>query len=116
MPDLLELGKEARRLLGVTLKAFAARDAHSASAIWQGKQILNHRYEYVRDELIECLTQVQAMPLLRNDEQSPRCIAYLLSLAHRLARVAEHCDAICERTVFIAGIKSREEQLETIPG
>lgn len=116
MPDLLELGKEARRLLGVTLKAFAARDSHSASAIRQGEQILNHRYEYVRDELIEFLTQMQTMPLLRCDEQSPRRIAYLLSLAHRLARVADHCDAICERTVFIVEGKSREEQLETIPG
>lgn len=116
MPDLLALGEEARRLLGVAFKAFAARDAHAASAIRHGEQLLNHRYEYVRDELIEFLTQMQAVPLSRSDEQSPRRIAYMLSLANRLARVADHCNAICERTVFIAEGKSRVERLETIAG
>ena len=114
MPDLLGLGEEARRLLGVAFKAFAACDARAASAIRHGEQLLTHRYEYVRDELIEFLTQMQTLPLLRCDEQSPRRVAYMLSLANRLARVADHCDAICERTVFIARGTSREGQRETV--
>ena len=101
MADLLELGKEARRVLEATLKAFAARDARSAILIWQGNKIIHQRYEHVRDELIELLTKMHTIPELRSDERSPRRIAYLLLLAQRLARVADHCNSICERTVFI---------------
>ena len=102
MADLLELGKEARRVLGATLKAFAARDARSATLIWQGNKIIQQRYEHVRDELIELLTKMHTIPELHSDERSPRRIAYLLLLAQRLARVADYCNSICERTIFIA--------------
>jgi len=108
MADLLELGKEARRVLGATLKAFAARDARSASLIWQGDNFILQRYESVRDELIELLTKMHTIPEQRNDERSPKRITYLLWLAHRLARVADHGNAICERTVFIAEGKTIE--------
>jgi phosphate uptake regulator len=108
MADLLELGKEARRVLGATLKVFAARDARSATLIWQGSTIINQRYEHVRDELIALLIKMHMMPELRKDEGSPRRIAYLLLLAQRLARVADHCNSICERTVFIAEGITRE--------
>jgi len=102
MADLLELGKEARRILGATLKAFAARDARSARLIWQGNEIIYQRYEQVQDELIDLLTKMHTIPELRKDEGSPRRIAHLLLLAQRLARVADYCTSICERTVFIA--------------
>ena len=108
MADLLELGKEARRVLGATLKAFAARDARSASIICQEGKIINQRHENVRDELIELLTKMHTIPELRSDERCPRRIAYMLWLAHRLARVAEHCNSICARTVFIAEGKTIE--------
>ena len=107
MADLLELGKEARRVLGATLKAFAACDARAASNIWPGGEIIQ-RYENVRDELIELLTKMHTIPELRSDERCPRRIAYMLWLAHRLARVAEHCNSICARTVFIAEGKTIE--------
>ena len=108
MADLLELGKEARCALGATLKAFAARDARSATLIWQGSTIINQRYEHVRDELIELLTKMHTMPELCKDEESPRHIAYLLLLAQRFARVEDHCNSICERTIFIAEGITRE--------
>lgn len=101
MADLLELGKEARHVLGATLKAFAARDARAATLIWQGNTIIQQRYEQVRDELIALLTKMHTMPELRSDERSPRRIASLLLLAQRLARVADYCNLICERTIFI---------------
>lgn len=102
MADLLELGQEARRVLGATLKAFATHDARSAFIIWHEDKTITQRYEIVRDELIDILTKVQTIPELHNDKQCPRRIANLLWLAHRLARVEDHCNAICERTVFIA--------------
>lgn len=108
MADLLELGKEARRVLEATLKAFAARDARSASLILQGDNFILQRYESVRDELIELLTKMHTIPELRNDERSPKRITYLLWLAHRLARVSDHGNAICGRTVFIAEGKTIE--------
>src|SRR5260370_16391644 len=108
MADLLELGKEARRVLGATLKAFAARDARSASLIWQGDNFVLPRYESVRDGLLGLLTKMHTIPEQRNDEPSPNHITYLLWLAHRLARVADHGNAICERTVFIAEGKTIE--------
>ena len=108
MADLLELGKEARRVLGATLKAFAARDARSATLIWQGNKIIHQRYEQVQNELIEFLTKMHTIPELREDERSPRRIAYLLLLAQRLARVADYCNSICEQTVFITEGIARE--------
>jgi phosphate uptake regulator len=108
MVDLLELGKEARRVLGATLKAFAARDASSATLIRQGNEIINQRYEHLQDELIALLAKMHTMPELRKNEESPRRIAYLLLLAQRLMRVADHCNTICERTVFITDGITRE--------
>ena len=58
-------------------------------------------YLQMSDELIELLTNMQTIPELRSDERSPRRIAYLLLLAQRLARVADYCNLICERTIFI---------------
>jgi len=108
MADLLELGKEARRVLGATLKAFAARDARAAALIWQGNTLISQRYEQVQEALIDLLAKMHTIPELRDDERSPRRIAYLLLLAQRLARVADYCNLICERTVFIAGGITKE--------
>ncbi len=101
MADLLELGQEARRVLGVTLKAFATHDARSAFIIWHDDKTVNQRYEIVRDELIDILTKMHTIPELYNDKQCPRRIANLLWIAHRFARVEDHCNSICERTIFI---------------
>jgi phosphate uptake regulator len=108
MADLHELGKEARRVLGATMKAFAARDASSATLSWQGNMIINQRYEHLQDEMIALLTKMHTLPELRKNEEGPRRIAYLLLLAQRLMRIADHCNTICERTVFIAEGITRE--------
>ncbi len=102
MADLLELGQEARRVLGATLKAFATRDARSAFIVWHDDKTITQRYEIVRDELIDILTKMHTISELYNDKQSPRRIANLLWIAHRFARVEDHCNSICERTIFIA--------------
>lgn len=100
--DLLTLGKEARRILGATLQAFAARDALTSNTIWQANTTIDERYEKTRDELIALLTRVHPTPEMLYDECVPLRITYLLWLADRLERVAGYCAAICERTVFIA--------------
>ena len=99
--DLLTLGKEAKRILGATLKAFATRDALAANAIWQENNTIDELYEKICDELIALLTGVHAIPEIPYDERIPLRLAYLLWLADRLERVAGHCTTICERTVFI---------------
>lgn len=100
--DLLALGKEARRILGATLQAFAARDALLARTIWQENHTIDELYEKIRDELIALLTRVHATPEMPQDERIPLRLAYLLWLADRLEHVAGYCATICERTVFIA--------------
>lgn len=100
--DLLTLGKEARRILGATLQAFAERSALAARIIWQEDNAINEQYEHMREELIALLTGVHTMPAGADDERVPLRLTYLLWLADRLERIAGHCAAICERTVFIA--------------
>ncbi len=97
--DLLTLGKQAKRVLGATLKAFAARDALAASIICQENDAIDEQYEHIRAELIALLTRVHTMA---DDERIPLRLTSLLWLADRLERVGGHCATICERTVFIA--------------
>jgi phosphate uptake regulator len=100
--DLLTLGKEAKRILGATLQAFAERSALSARTIWQEDHTIDEQYEHIRDELIVLLTRIHTMPDMANNERVASRITYLLWLADRLERVAGYCATICERTVFIA--------------
>ena len=100
--DLLSLGKQAKRVLGATLQAFAARDALAASIICQEKEAIYEQYEHLRDELITLLARVHTIPERLYDEHVPLRLTYLLWIADRLERVAGHCATICERTVFIA--------------
>ena len=100
--DLLALGKQAKHVLGATLKAFAARDALAASTTCQENEAIDEQYEHIRDELIALLAKVHTMPERPYDERIPLRLTYLLWLADRLERIAGHCATICERTVFIA--------------
>ena len=97
--DLLALGKQAKRVLGATLQAFAARDALAARTICQENDAIDEQYEHIRDVLIDLLTRVHTMA---DAERIPLRLSYLLWLADRLERVGGHCATICERTVFIA--------------
>jgi len=42
-----------------------------------------------------------AIPALQNDSRILQRATYLLWIAHKLERVADHCTNICERIVFI---------------
>ena len=101
MHSMLELGKEARRVLQGTMDAFARRDAKAARYIWEEDDVVDVRYHLVRHDLMAQLEGARAIPALQNDARILQRATYLLWIAHKLERVGDHCSNICERIVFI---------------
>jgi phosphate transport system protein len=101
MHGMLELGKEARRVLQGTMDAFARRDAAAARYIWQEDDVVDVRYHLVRHDLMTMLEGARAIPALQSDSRVLQRATYLLWIAHKLERVGDHCSNICERIVFI---------------
>ena len=99
--EMLELGREARRVLQGTMQAFANRDANAARYIWEEDDVVDVRYHLVRHDLMAMLEGARAIPALRNDSRILQRATYLFWIAHKLERVADHCTNICERIVFI---------------
>jgi phosphate transport system protein len=98
---MLELGHEARRVLQGTMDAFARRDAKAARYIWEEDDVVDVRYHLVRHDLMTLLEGARAIPALQNDSRILQRATYLLWIAHKLERVADHSGNICERIVFI---------------
>ncbi len=101
MHALLDLGYEARRVLQGTMKAFADRDANAARFLWEEDDVVDVRYHLVRHDLMALLAGARAIPALQNDALILQRATYLLWIAHKLERVADHCTNVCERIVFI---------------
>src|SRR5579863_7310000 len=99
--SLLDLGYEARRVLQGTMKAFAERDANAARYLWEEDDVVDVRYHLVRHDLMALLAGARAIPALQNDALILQRATYLLWIAHKLERVADHCTNVCERIVFI---------------
>ena len=98
---LLDLGQEARRVLQGTMKAFANRDVNAARYLWEEDDVVDVRYHLVRHDLMALLAGARAIPALQNDALILQRATYLLWIAHKLERVADHCTNVCERIVFI---------------
>jgi phosphate transport system protein len=98
---MLELGKEARRVLQGTMDAFARHDAAAARYIWEEDDVVDVRYHLVRHDLMTMLEGGQAIPALQSDSRILQRATYLLWIAHKLERVGDHCSNVCERIVFI---------------
>lgn len=98
---MLELGREARRVLQGTMEAFAKRDAEAARFIWEEDDVVDVRYHLVRHDLMAMLEGARAIPALQNDARILQRTTYLLWIAHKLERIADHCTNVCERIVFI---------------
>ncbi len=98
---MLELGKEARRVLQGTMEAFANSDAKAARYIWEEDDVVDVRYHLVRHDLMAMLEGARAIPALQSDARILQRATYLLWIAHKLERIADHCTNICERIVFI---------------
>jgi phosphate transport system protein len=101
MHGIADLGQEARRVLQGTMEAFKKRDADAACHIWQEDDVVDVRYHLVRHDLMAMLAGAQAIPALQNDPRILQRATYLLWIAHKLERVADHCTNVCERVVFI---------------
>ncbi len=98
---MLELGREARRVLQGTMEAFAKRDAEAARFIWEEDDVVDVRYHLVRHDLMAMLEGARAIPALQVDARILQRATYLLWIAHKLERIADHCTNVCERIVFI---------------
>jgi phosphate transport system protein len=98
---ILELGREARRVLQGTMEAYANRDAKAARYIWEEDDVVDVRYHLVRHDLMTMLEGARAIPALQTDSRILQRATYLLWIAHKLERIADHCTNICERIVFI---------------
>src|SRR5439155_5924562 len=57
---MLELGREARRVLQGTMEAFANRDAKAARFIWEEDDVVDVRYHLVRHDLMAMLEGARA--------------------------------------------------------
>lgn len=99
--NMLELGREARRVLQGTMAAFARRDVQAARHIWQEDDVVDVRYHLVRHDLMALMEGARAIPALQNDSRILQRATYLLWIAHKLERVADHSSNVCERVVFI---------------
>jgi phosphate transport system protein len=100
--NMLELGNEARRVLQGSMGAFANRDVKAARYIWQEDDVVDVRYHLVRHDLMALMEGARAIPALQSDSRILQRATYLLWIAHKLERVADHSSNICERVVFIA--------------
>lgn len=98
---ILDLGYEARKVFQGTMDAFARRDANAARYIWEEDDVVDVRYHLVRHDLMALLAGARAIPALQNDALILQRATYLLWIAHKLERVADHSGNICERVVFI---------------
>jgi phosphate transport system protein len=101
LSSMLELGREARRVLQGTMEAFANRDAKAARYIWEEDDVVDVRYHLVRHDLMAMLEGARAIPALQNDARILQRATYLLWIAHKLERMADHCTNVCERILFI---------------
>lgn len=111
--SMLDLGNEARRVLQGTIQAFADRDVKAARYIWEEDDVVDVRYHLVRHDLMALMDGVRAIPALQSDSRVLQRATYLLWIAHKLERVADHSSNICERVVFIVegevGMQQAEE-------
>lgn len=111
--SMIDLGNEARRVLQGSVQAFATRDVGAARYIWEEDDVVDVRYHLVRHELMALMEGARAIPALQNDSRILQRATYLLWIAHKLERVADHSSNICERIVFIAegemGMQTPEE-------
>jgi len=101
MQRILAIGQEAQSLLQRTMKAFVSRDVQAARSIWEEDRVIDKGYYQVSRDLMESLEGSHAIVALEHDPHMLQRMTYLLWIAHRLERVADHCTNVCERIVFL---------------
>ncbi|MDQ6661972.1 MAG: PhoU family transcriptional regulator [Chloroflexota bacterium] len=101
MKHLLELGTEAQRVLQETLRALAHDDTEAAKQLREEDELVDRRYETVQHELMHILATAPAIPALQHDTSFLQRVAYLLWIAHKLERIADHATKICKKLIYI---------------
>ena len=101
MRRILDLGQEVRSLLQRTMKAFTDRDTQSARSIWQEDKVVNKGHYLVSQDLLAMLEGSQAIAALQHDATLLQQVTYMLWMAYKLERMADHCTNICESIVFL---------------
>lgn len=112
MQRMFNLGREVRTLIDRTMQAFAERDAQIARAIWEKGRAVHHRHYLIQRDLMAMLEESHALPALQHDPHMLHRVTYLLWIAHKLERVADHCTNICERIVFMV---EGEKDIASLP-
>jgi phosphate transport system protein len=112
--SVVELGREAQRVLQGTMMAFASRDVQAARYIWQEDDVVDVRYHLVRHDLMALMEGARAIPALQNDSRILQRATYLLWIAHKLERVADHSSNVCTRIVFIVEGSDAEMEPEEV--
>src|SRR3989442_3463826 len=110
---ILDLGQEARRVFQGTMEADGQRDAKAAKYIWEEDDVVDVRYHLVRHDLMAMLAGARAIPALQSDAFILQRATYLLWIAHKLERVADHSGNICERIMFIVEGESSIQASQT---
>jgi len=101
MHQIQDLGQEVRSLLQRTMKSFTDRDAQLARSIWQEDHVVNKDHYQVSQELLAMLEGSQATATLKNNPSLLQQVTYMLWIAYKLERMADHCTNICESVVFL---------------
>jgi phosphate transport system protein len=101
MQRILDLGQEVRFMLQRTMKAFTDRDVQAARSLWQEDQVVNKGHYRVSQDLLGMLEGSQAIAALKSDPSMLQQVTYMLWMAYKLERMADHCTNICESIVFL---------------
>src|SRR5260370_23990291 len=88
---MVEVGNGACPVLQGTMEAFANCDAKAARYIWEEDDVVDVRYHLVRHDLMAMLEGARAIPALHSDARILQRATYLLWIAHKLERIADHC-------------------------
>jgi phosphate transport system protein len=90
--DIPRMAAESRRMLLLSLEAFARQDVEKAQQIGQADDIVDGLYDQVYRELLVLMMQ---------DPHTITQATYLLWVAHNLERIADRTTNIAERVIFI---------------
>jgi phosphate transport system protein len=90
--DIPRMASEGRRMLTMSLEAFARQDVEAAQQIGDADDLVDALYDQVYRELLV---------FMMKDPHTITEATYLLWVAHNLERIADRTTNIAERVIFI---------------
>jgi phosphate transport system protein len=92
VPDLLKMGRIARKMLRAALDSFAASDATAARAVIERDEEVNRLYDRIFHDLLDRMSR---------DPAVAGVAARLLLVAKHLERIGDYVTDICEQIVYM---------------